>query len=57
MFYFSAIQLIEFAYGDGIEVIFDGGRREFMHENQTDPKYPHRNGKRLDERVLIQELV
>lgn len=28
-----------------------------MHENQTDPEYPHRNGKRLDGRVLIQVLV
>lgn len=56
-FSFSALQLVEFPYGDGIEVIFGGGRREFMHRQQTDPEYPHRKGKRLDGRDLTEEWV
>lgn len=52
-----ALQLIEYAYGDGIEVIFGGGRREFMHKNQTDPEYPDKKGRRHDGRDLIQEWV
>ncbi|XP_078375666.1 alkaline phosphatase-like isoform X2 [Oculina patagonica] len=52
-----ALQLVEYPYGDGIEVIFGGGRREFMRQNQADPEYPDRKGKRLDGRDLIQEWV
>ena len=40
-----------------MEVIFAGGRREFMHQNQTDPEYPDKKGERLDGRDLIQEWV
>lgn len=51
------MQLIEFPYGDGIEVAFAGGRRELMGKNQTDPEYPDKKGERLDGRDLIQEWV
>lgn len=51
------LQLIEYPYGDGIEVIFGGGRRELMHNNQTDPEYPSKKGRRHDGRDLIQEWV
>ncbi|XP_078373772.1 alkaline phosphatase-like [Oculina patagonica] len=52
-----ALQLGEYSLGDGIEVIFSGGRRKFMHKNQTDPEYPDEKGERLDGRDLIQEWV
>ncbi|KAL9968703.1 hypothetical protein ACROYT_G020821 [Oculina patagonica] len=52
-----ALQLIEYPYGDGIEVMFAGGRRELMHKNQTDPEYPDKKGERLDGRDLIKEWV
>ena len=53
----SALQLAEYTHGDGIEVIFAGGRRGLMHRNQTDPEYPDKNGRRLDGRDLIQEWL
>ena len=53
----TALQLVEFPYGDGIEVIFAGGRREFIPNNETDPEYSNKAGKRLDGRNLIQEWV
>ena len=49
--------MVEFPYGDGIEVVFGGGRRKFLHENQTDPEYPDKKGERLDGRDLIQMWV
>ncbi|CAH3032323.1 unnamed protein product, partial [Porites lobata] len=52
-----ALQLVEYPYGDGIEVVFAGGRRKLMHKNQTDPEYPDKKGERLDGRDLIQEWV
>ncbi|KAJ7349555.1 hypothetical protein OS493_038579 [Desmophyllum pertusum] len=52
-----ALQLAEYSHGDGIEVIFAGGRRELMHRNQTDPEYPDKKGERLDGRDLIKEWV
>lgn len=55
IYWFSALQLAEYSYGDGIEVILAGGRREFMHQNETDPEYPDKKGERLDGRDLIQE--
>ena len=54
---FSALQLAEYPYGDGIEVIFAGGRSKFISKNQTDPEYPNKRGERLDGRNLIQEWV
>ena len=51
------MQLLEFPYGNGMEVVFGGGRRELMHKNQTDPEYPNKKGERLDGRDLISEWV
>ena len=33
--------------------MFAGGRRELMHENETDPEYPGKKGKRTDGKNLI----
>ena len=44
-----ASQLIEFDYGNGIEVILGGGRKHFLPENN--------NGERLDGRHLIEEWL
>ncbi|XP_078373755.1 alkaline phosphatase-like isoform X2 [Oculina patagonica] len=52
-----ALQLIEYPYGDGIEVIFAGGRRELIPNNETDPEYSANKGERLDGRNLINEWV
>jgi len=46
--------LVEFPFGDGMEVVFGGGRRKFLHKNQTDPEYPDKKGERLDGKDLIQ---
>ena len=53
----TALQLIEYPFGDGIEVIFAGGRRELIPNDETDPEYPDLKGERLDGRNLIQEWV
>ena len=55
--YNTALQLVEYPHGDGMEVVFAGGRRKLMHKNQTDPEYPDKRGERLDGRDLIQEWV
>lgn len=49
-----ALQLVEFPFGDGMEVVFGGGRRKLLHKNQSDPEYPDKKGERLDGRDLIQ---
>ena len=51
------MQLIEYPFGNGIEVVFAGGRRELMGKDQTDPEYPDKKGERLDGRDLIQEWL
>ena len=56
-FFATALQLIEYPYGDGIEVIFAGGRREFIPKNETDPEHTTRVGEREDGRNLLQEWV
>jgi len=50
-----ASQLIDFPYGDGLEVVLGGGRREFVPNNVADPENPKLMGKRNDSRNLIQE--
>lgn len=50
-----ARQLIEFAHGDGIEVVLGGGRQMFMRADQADPEYPEVQGLREDGRDLIAE--
>ena len=57
VFFISALQLIEYPYGDGIEVIFGGGRRTFIPQYEKDPEYPDKAGERLDNRSLINEWV
>ena len=56
-FVITALQFVEYPYGDGIDVVFAGGRRELMTKNQTDPEYPDKKGRRLDGRDLIKEWV
>jgi len=50
-----ARQLIEFPYGDGIEVVLGGGRRYFYDQTEADPEYTGRTGIRKDGRNLHQE--
>lgn len=50
-----ASQLIDFPFGDGLEVALGGGRRNFLPATQTDPEYPNKTGKRLDGRNLMDE--
>ncbi|XP_044177959.1 alkaline phosphatase-like isoform X1 [Acropora millepora] len=52
-----ATQLVNYPYGDGIEVILAGGRREFMSDNTRDPEYANKMGNRQDGRDLTQEWV
>ncbi|EKE77588.1 alkaline phosphatase [Gallaecimonas xiamenensis] len=49
-----ASQLIDFPYGDGIEVALGGGRTYFMPNTETDPEYGS-NGRRSDGRDLTTE--
>ncbi|MGC9491704.1 alkaline phosphatase [Vibrio genomosp. F10] len=48
-----ATQFIEFDHGDGFQVAFAGGRREFLPIDNTDPE--GKKGKRKDGRNLIEE--
>ena len=50
-----ASQLIDFNYGDGIEVAMGGGRQHFIPNEMNDPEYPNKKGVRLDQRNLMQE--
>ncbi len=53
-----ARQLIEFPYGDGLEVAMGGGRMNFIPKEMRDPEYPDEAraiGKRLDKRNLTEE--
>lgn len=52
-----ARQLLEFPYGDGLEVALGGGRRYFYSETEADPEYIGRKGIRRDGRNLHQEWV
>ncbi|GAB4517467.1 MAG: alkaline phosphatase [Amphiplicatus sp.] len=48
-----ARQLVEFPYGDGIDVALGGGRENFLPDSAADPEYPDRTGKRRDGRDLV----
>lgn len=48
-----ARQLVEFDIGDGIDVVFGGGRSQFMPETMADPGNPEVHGARRDGRDLI----
>lgn len=50
-----ARQLLEFPYGDGLEVVLGGGRSYFMPKTMNDPEYPTRVGRRNDGRNLTAE--
>lgn len=50
-----ARQLIEFNYGDGLEVAIGGGRSKFLPKEFTDPEYTDKKGERLDGRNLPNE--
>jgi alkaline phosphatase len=52
-----ARQLIEFPYGDGLEVALGGGRRAFIPTTAPDHEDPTSFGKRLDGRNLINEWL
>src|SRR5262249_18757173 len=52
-----ARQLIDFPYGDGLEVAFGGGRSKFLPNNIVDPQYSNRKGERLDGRNLTADWV
>ena len=52
-----ALQLIEFPYGDGLEVALGGGRLGFIPNTQPDYENPSTKGKRQDERNLINEWL
>ena len=52
-----AKQLIEFSYGDGVDVVLGGGRANFIPESEQDPEYKEKTGKRTDERNLIKEWM
>lgn len=50
-----ARQLIEFSYGNGLEVAMGGGRSKFIPRETTDPEYEARKGERMDQRDLPKE--
>jgi len=50
-----ARQLIEFNYGDGLEVALGGGRAKFLPKDAPDPEYADRTGERTDSRNLPNE--
>ena len=52
-----ARQLIEFPFGDGLEVVLGGGRSHFFGEDSNDPEYHFVSGKRTDGRDLISEWL
>lgn len=52
-----ARQLIEFKYGNGLEVALGGGRANFVPRETADPEYPAQKGKRLDGRDLTKEWL
>ncbi len=52
-----ARQLIEFPYGDGLEVAMGGGRRSFWPRNMADLEDAGKTGERDDQRNLTQEWL
>ncbi len=50
-----ADQFVNFDFGDGFQVAFGGGRREFMPVDMKDPENADKTGKRKDGRNLITE--
>ena len=52
-----ARQLIEFPYGNGLDVALGGGRQKFMPKGAPDPIIAGKQGERLDGRDLTKEWV
>ncbi|MEQ1603687.1 MAG: alkaline phosphatase [Pyrinomonadaceae bacterium] len=52
-----ARQMLEFKYGDGLEVALGGGRSKYLPKETADPEYANRKGERLDGRDLTQEWM
>ncbi len=52
-----ALQLVEWDYGDGFEVVLGGGRRNFLSAELSDIEYPESSGSRGDGRNLITEWL
>lgn len=52
-----ARQLIEFPYGDGIEVALGGGRANFLPSDMADPEEPEIMGRRGDGRDLTRDWL
>lgn len=50
-----ARQMLDFPYGDGLEVAMGGGRTKYLPKEIRDPEYTNRSGERLDGRNLTQE--
>ncbi len=50
-----ARQLLEWPYGDGLEVALGGGRENFLPKEQADPEYENKTGKRSDGRNLARQ--
>lgn len=50
-----ARQLLEFKYGNGLEVALGGGRTNFIPKETSDPEYKDKQGERLDGRDLTRE--
>ncbi|QDH69584.1 alkaline phosphatase [Marilutibacter alkalisoli] len=48
-----ARQLVETPFGNGPDVLMGGGRAMFMRDDQADPEYPDKTGRRADGRDLI----
>lgn len=48
-----ARQLVEFGHGDGIDVVFAGGRAALLPSATPDPEYPGQRGGRRDGRDLV----
>jgi alkaline phosphatase len=52
-----ARQLVEFPFGDGLEVALGGGRKHFTPKGLPDPEQSQKSGSRLDGRNLTREWV
>jgi alkaline phosphatase len=50
-----ARQLLEFSFGDGLEVALGGGRSKFLPKETVDLEYPKINGERTDGKNLTDE--
>lgn len=50
-----ASQMLEFKFGDGLDVALGGGRSKYLPKDTVDPEYSNRKGERLDGRDLTKE--